>query len=125
MTFLARAFSDGGPFMYFITIAAVLHAIPTLVQLFMSKKADFTPYLWGGLAGIALLGVLGCLLGFSQAMMAISSAAPDVQAALMARGIAILLNVSTMTTILLLPGLLFAGIATCLTRNLTPVRLKD
>ncbi len=122
---IARAFSEGGPFMFIILIAAILHAIPTLVQLFTAKRADFTPYIWGGLAGIALLGVLGCLLGFSQAMRAVASAAPDVQAAMMARGIAILLNVSTMTTILLLPGLLFAGIATCLTRNLTPVRLKD
>jgi len=122
---VARAFSEGGPFMYVILIAAVLHAIPTLVQLFMSRKADFTPYLWGGLAGIALLGALGCMLGFSQAMTAVASAAPDVQAAMMARGIAILINVSILTTLLLLPGLLFAGIATCLTRNLTPVRLKD
>jgi drug/metabolite transporter (DMT)-like permease len=111
--------------MIIILVAAILHAVPTLVQLFMARKADFTPYIWGGLAGIVLLGVLGCLLGFSQAMMAIASAPPDVQAAMMARGIAILLNVSILTTVLVLPGLLFAGIASCLTRNLTPVRLKD
>ena len=125
MMFLARAFSDGGPFMYIITLTAVLHAIPTLVQLFMAKKADFTPYIWGGLAGIVLLGVLGCMLGFSQAMQAVAQASPEQQAALMARGIAILINVSIWTTVLVLPGLLFAGIASCLTRNLTPVRLKD
>ena len=122
---IAQAFSDGGPFMIIILLAAVLHAIPTLVQLFMAKKVDFTPYIWGGLAGIVLLGALGCMLGFSQAMGAIASAPPDMQASMMARGIAIVLNVSVLTTVLVLPGLLFAGIATCLTRNLTPVRLKD
>jgi hypothetical protein len=57
--------------------------------------------------------------------MPVSQSSPDQQAAMMARGFAILLNVSIMTTVLVLPGLLFAGIASCLTRNLTPVRLKD
>ena len=86
---IAQAFSEGGPFMIIILLAAVLHAIPTIVQLFTARKADFTPYLWGGLAGIVLLGALGCMLGFSQAMSAVASAPPDMQAMLMAQGFAI------------------------------------
>jgi hypothetical protein len=118
------AFREGGGFMYIVLAASVLHAIPTIAQLALVKKADLTPYLWGGLAGIGLLGLLGVLLGLYESLRAMGSASPEQQAAVLARGIAISLNVSALTAFLLLPGLLFAGIATCLTRNLTPVRPK-
>jgi hypothetical protein len=120
-----QMFHEGGWSMYLVLVTGLLHAIPVVVQLAMVKKADFTPYLWGGLAGIALIGLLGALIGLSQGLSAIGWGAPEQTAALIARGIAIALNNGVFTAIIVLPGVFFTGIASSLTRNLTPVRLKD
>ena len=121
---IARAFSDGGIFMFIILLAGLLHSLPILTQLFLFKKADFTPYLWGGIAAIALLGALGSTMGLYQASAALGQAQPEQRAALLARGISVALNTSMLSAFFVLPGVFFTGIATSLTRNLSPVRPK-
>lgn len=122
---IAQLFMEGGWSVYLVVGFSLVHAIVVIVQYAIVKKADITPYLWGGLAGIALIGLLGGLMGFAQGFRAMSSASPDQQAALMAVGMARGLSNGLVTTLMVLPGVIFIGIASCLTRNLTPVRLRD
>lgn len=125
MDFLIRSIFEGGWTVYLILGCGLLHAVPVIAQLALVKKADLTPYLWGGLAGILLIALMGSLLGIVQSFGALEQAQPEQRAALMARGVAILLANSMWASIIVLPGVLLTGVATCLTRNLTPVRLKD
>jgi drug/metabolite transporter (DMT)-like permease len=124
MQTIARAFAEGGIFMYLILVAGLLHAIPVLAQFIACKKADFSPYLWGGLAGILLLGVLGSVVGMIQAFEAISMVAPEQKAAMMAMGASIALNTTAFSVLMVLPGVFFTGIAASLARNLAPRRMR-
>ncbi len=121
---IARAFSEGGPFMLVVLVTGLLHAIPVLAQLALVKKVDLTPYLWGGLAAILALGFAGALWGLSSSLGAMANAPPEMKAMLLARGTSTVLNTSGLTAIITLPGFFLTGIASSLVRHLRPVRVK-
>ncbi len=84
-----------------------------------------TPYLWGGLAGILLLGLLASLVGLHVALGAVANVEPAMRAAMIARGVAICFNTSALAVVMTIPGFFLTGIASALVRPLTPVRVKD
>lgn len=122
---IARAFSEGGIYMFITLLAGLAHSIPILAQLVLVKKVDLTPYLWAGLAAILLLGAIGSGMGLSMAFAAVEQAQPEQKMALLARGISMCLNNSALAALLALPGFFFTGIASSLVRSLKPVRTRD
>jgi hypothetical protein len=124
MTELVRAFSQGGPFMMVILAFGLLHGIPIVIQLFMVKKVDLTPYLWAGLAAVLMLGVLASLLGLSRALSAVAQASPEQMHMLVASGITTAINTSALAVLVTLPGFFLTGIGASLVRTLKPVRTR-
>jgi biopolymer transport protein ExbB/TolQ len=122
MTDVMRAFAEGGPWMWLILLCGLLHGIPVIAQFALIKKVDLTPYLWGGLGCILMIGLLATALGLHFALEAVSYTDPATRAALIAQGVAICLNVMALTVIVTIPGFFTTGIATVLVRKLTPVR---
>jgi hypothetical protein len=117
-------FQEGGYFMYLVLAVSFLHAIPVLAQFIACKKADFSGYLWAGLAGILLAGWLGTMVGGIQAFEAIAVAHPDQKGPLMAMGAAIALYPTILAVAMVIPGVFFTGIAASLARNLAPRRAR-
>ena len=124
MQMMARMFQEGGYFMYLVLIVGFLHAIPVLAQFIACKKADFSGYLWAGLAGILLAGWLGTMIGGIHVFEAIASAHPDQRGSLTAMGMAIALYPTILAVAMAIPGVFFTGIAASLARNLAGRRAR-
>jgi len=121
---IARMFQEGGYFMYLVLAVSFLHAIPVLAQFIACKKADFSGYLWAGLAGILLAGWLGTMMGALQAFGAIAQVAPEQKSALIAMAAGIALYPTILAVAMVVPGAFFTGIAASLARNLAPRRAR-
>jgi hypothetical protein len=122
MQFVARMFSEGGIWMYLVTLFALLHAVPVIAQMALCRKVDFSAYLSGGLAAIVLVGWLGTIVGAIQMFGVISQAAPEQKSSLLAMGASIAVYPTILAFMLVVPGLFFSGIAATLARNLAPRR---
>ncbi len=116
----ADIFTEGGIFSWVVLLFGVLHAIPVLAQLGLCRKVDFSGYLWGGIAGILLVGLLGTVIGGVRMFAALAFAAPDERGAMIAMGVSIALLPLILAVILAVPGVFFSGIAATLARNLAP-----
>lgn len=114
---IAQAFSEGGPFMLLILLFGIAVTALTIVQLVRTRKADWSPMLWGLLGSMIACGALGSLLGVMQGFNALEMAAPDMRAALMARAIAIALNTTTLALIFALPLSFLIGLASFLAKR--------
>ncbi len=114
---LVRGFTDGGPFMFVILLAGVLHAMVVLTQLGLCKKIDLMPLLWAGLLGIALMGMLGTVTGLMMAFRAVGSAPPEMKQSLMASGASIALYTTWFSLVLVAIGGFFTGVAGTVVRK--------
>ena len=122
MGFLSRMFEEGGIWVWLVLAFGLLHAIPVIAQMALCKKIDFSGYLWGGIAGILLVGFLGTMIGCIRGFEALAFAAPDQKTGMIVMGIAAAVQPSIMALILAVPGVFFSGIAATLARNLAPRR---
>jgi hypothetical protein len=110
-------FSDGGPIMLLVLLLGIALFALTIVQLARTRKADWSPLLWGLLAGLLLCGALGSVLGMTQGFEALAMVAPDQRAALMARAVAMALGTATLALVFALPLSFLIGLASFLAKR--------
>ncbi len=122
---MVQAFAEGGPFMFLVLLVAVGVLAMTIVQFATLRRMDWSPLLWGLLAALLLTGVLGSALGISQGFGAMAYAAPDQRQMMMATGIAMALNTSTLAVVCALPLSIAIGIAGFLTRRAWRRRVEE
>jgi len=103
--------------MLLILLFGIAVLVVTIIQLVRTRKADWSPMLWGMLGSMIACGALGSLLGMMQGFNALEMAAPDMRAALMARAIAIALNTTTLALIFALPLSFLIGLASFLAKR--------
>ncbi|MFO8072969.1 MAG: MotA/TolQ/ExbB proton channel family protein [Polyangia bacterium] len=125
MNGVAGSFAEGGIFMYFVLLLGFGVLLLTIIQLILRNKTDMSPVLWGLLAALVLTGGLGTALGVGEAFRALSYAAPDHRSAMMAAGISMALNTTTLALILALPLSVLIGVASFLTKRSLGRRLVD
>jgi len=114
---VAMMFAEGGPFMFLILLFGIAALALTIVQLARTRKADWSPLLWGLLAGLLACGALGSVLGMTQGFRALEMVAPDQREALMARAISMALNTTTLSLLFALPLSFLIGLASFLAKR--------
>ncbi|MFH1434890.1 MAG: MotA/TolQ/ExbB proton channel family protein [Pseudomonadota bacterium] len=97
---IARAFAEGGIWMYFILLSGLLGLAISALQFILVKKASLWPVIMGSVAGTIMLGVLGTVVGCIQGFGALAHAAPEQRAALMAQAASIALNTTAFAMLL-------------------------
>ena len=120
MSQITHLFSMGGIWMWAILAAGVLHLIPIVAQFVWCRKADFSAYLWGGLAAIVLIGLTGTAVGCIQGFDALVQAASYERGEMLVRMMSIALIPTVFAMLVAIPGLFTTGIASSLARNLAP-----
>jgi len=120
MSQITHLFSMGGIWMWAILAAGVLHLVPIAAQFLWCRRADFSAYLWGGLAAIVLIGLTGTAVGCMQGFDAIVRAATSEQFEMLVRVLSIALIPTVFAMLVVIPGLFTTGIASSLARNLAP-----
>ena len=109
---MAEAFSDGGYWMYAITLFGIVFYVLLGVQLVKGEDTDLIPVLVGLLAALVMTGPLGTSIGLHQAGCAVEA---KVQAQLAASAMAKALGVANITTayslLLGVPGAIALGVA--------------
>lgn len=111
-------FRDGGPFMYMILLAALVHGAAIVLQLILARKFDLTPLLWAMLLVVFLLGLLGTVSGQVMAFKAVATAAPEYKQAMMASGISVSMYTTALALMWMVLGALGTGLAATVRRNL-------
>ncbi len=114
---IAQAFSEGGPFMYFILLMGLALTVLTIIQFFLARRSDMSPLLWGMLAGLVFLGALASVMGMIQMFSALEYVAPDMRTALMARGISIAINTTALALFFAIPLSVMIGVASFLVKR--------
>jgi len=114
MDLITDVFHKGGPFMYVLVLAGMLHFTVVVAQLGLCKKVDLRPLLWSGVIAMALLGFLGTISGQIQAFKAVGAASAEMKQALLASGIAISLYTTAMGLALAAIGAMATGLAASL-----------
>jgi len=117
MAEIAEAFANGGPFMFALVLAGLIHMALVIAQLALSKKIDLMPMVWAGLLGILILGLLGTFTGMMQAFKAVGMASPEQKQALLASAVAIAIITTEFALILAAIGTFFSGLAGVVTRK--------
>ena len=114
---LVHGFSQGGPFMFVLLLAGLLHTMMVFTQLGLSKKIDLMPLLWAGLLGIILTGMLGSVSGMIQAFKAVAMASPEMKQSLLAAGVSISLYTTWFSLFLAAIGCFFTGVTGVVVRK--------
>ena len=68
------SFGDGGVWMYVILGWGIALYGGVLAQFVLSRRNDFSQVLWGGVAALFLIGILGSVIGFIDGMGAVAGA---------------------------------------------------
>jgi hypothetical protein len=111
------SFSDGGVWMYVILAWGVTLYGGVLAQFILSRKSDFSQVLWGGVAALFLIGILGTVIGFIQGMGAVS-AAPAAQVPTMTVKVMAIAPLPTaLAALIAVPGATLVGIAAASARK--------
>ena len=115
---IARYYVNGGFFMHLILLTAFWTMAVIVAQLVLAKKYDLAPLLWLSLVALVLLGVLGTVVGITQAMDAVATAPPDMKTAMLSAGIAIALNTTSFAVFIAVPAAIASGVAVTISKNL-------
>lgn len=116
-------FSDGGVWMYVIVAWGFALYGGVLAQFAMSRRRDFSQALWGGVAALFLIGILGSVIGFIQGMAAVSGAPTDQMSAMSARVMAIAPLPTALAALIAVPAATLVGIAAAAARKHAPARV--
>lgn len=109
---MAQVFSNGGGWMYIISVFAIVFYVLLVLQFVKGKDADLVPVLIGLLAALVMTGPLGTSVGLHQAGCAVEGTVPAALAAsAMAKTFGIA-NITTAYSLLLgIPGAIALGFA--------------
>ena len=118
-------FRMGGPMMYLLVLAGLAHALVAIVQFATIRKVDLTPLLWSGVVGLALLGVLGTVMGQIQAFKAVAYASAEQKQALLASGVAISMYTTAAGLVFATIGAAASGIAATLVKRFGPAARRE
>jgi len=110
-------FSDGGIWMYVIVGWGVALYGGVLAQFVLSRRNDFSQVLWGGVAALFLIGILGSVIGFIQGMGAVALLPSDEISAMVARVMAIAPLPTALASVIAVPGATLVGIAAASARR--------
>jgi hypothetical protein len=121
---MAQAFVEGGPFMFLVLLVAIAVLAMTIVQFATLRKTDWSPLLWGLLAALLLTGVLGSVLGLSQAFGALANVSPEQRNALLAMALSMALSTTSLAVGCALPLSIMIGVASLLARRSWRRRLE-
>jgi hypothetical protein len=108
---ITELFAKGGPFMYLLVLAGLLHMLVVVAQLPLCRKVDLRPLLWSGVMAMALIGFLGTISGQIQAFKAVGAASAEMKQSLLASGIAISLYTTAFGLSLAAIGATATGLA--------------
>lgn len=111
-------FRDGGPFMYVILLAGLVHGAAILLQFVLAKKVDLTPLLWALLLVVFFLGLLGTVSGQVMMFKAVATASPEYKQAMMASGISVSMYTTALALQWMVVGAVGNGLAATVVRNL-------
>ena len=111
------SFGDGGIWMYVLVVWGLGLYGAVVAQLVSAKRRDFSQLLWGGLAALVLIGLLGTVIGFIQGMAALGNVPNAEMAALTRRVLAIAPLPTAFAALLAVPGATAIGIAGSLARK--------
>jgi hypothetical protein len=114
---ISVSFSDGGVWMYVIVAWGIALYGGVLAQLVLSRRNDFSQVLWGGVAALLLIGVLGSVIGFIEGMGAVADAPTDQVSTLAARVMAIAPLPTALAAVIAVPGATLTGIAASTARK--------
>ena len=89
MDFILNFFRQGGPFMYILVMAGVLHLVLCGLTAFTGVGKKLTPLLILHLAALPMIGLLGTVQGLVMAFAAVAVANPEYKMQMMANGISI------------------------------------
>jgi len=119
---LTYMFAAGGPALYLILAAGLLHMVLviTAVVLAAMRKFDLSPALWAMVLVIVLLGFNGAIFGQITGYSAIAHASPEMKQTLLASGISMALYSAELSLIVGIVAVGSTGIASTLARNLVP-----
>jgi hypothetical protein len=111
------SFSDGGVWMYVILAWGVTLYGGVLAQFILSRKSDFSQVLWGGVAALFLIGILGTIIGFIQGMGAVSAAPAEQVSTMTVEVMAIAPLPTALAALIAVPGATLVGIAAASARK--------
>jgi hypothetical protein len=111
------SFSDGGIWMYVIVAWGVTLYGGVLAQFVLSRKSDFSQVLWGGVAALFLIGILGTVIGFIQGMGAVSVASAEQVSSMTVKVLAIAPLPTALAALIAVPGATLVGIAAATARK--------
>jgi biopolymer transport protein ExbB/TolQ len=111
MTSPVTMFQHGGPIMFVLLLWALLVFVAQLAQFVLAKKVDFTPLLWSGLFCTVLLGMLGSMMGMSEAFGAVASASPEMKQVMLASGATVAMTSTMFSLLIAIPQAILTGIA--------------
>lgn len=111
------SFSDGGVWMYVILAWGVTLYGGVLAQFVQSRKRDFSQVLWGGVAALFLIGILGTVIGFIQGMGAVSAAPVEQVSTMTVQVMAIAPLPTALAALIAVPGATLVGIAAAAARK--------
>jgi hypothetical protein len=83
----------------------------------LSRKNDFSYVLWGGVAALFMIGVLGSVIGFIQGMSAVSNAPAEQISGMASRVMAIAPLPTALASVIAVPGAPLIGIAASAARR--------
>jgi hypothetical protein len=113
------SFSDGGVWMYVILAWGVTLYGGVLAQFVLSRKSDFSQVLWGGVAALFLIGILGTVIGFIQGMGAVSAAPVEQVSTMTVKVLAIAPLPTALAALIAVPGATLVGLAAASARKHT------
>jgi hypothetical protein len=108
---------QGGTMVIVVFLFGLLVFAAQIAQLVLAKKVDFVPLLWAGLVCTLLLGVLGTIMGITDALRAIASASEEIKGVLTATGVALSLANMMCAVLVSIPQAVLTGIVASRVRS--------
>ena len=117
---MGHFFAEGGVFMYIVLLFGFAGLAVSVVQLALARSIDMVPLIVGMVVLTIIVGMLGSALGMTQAFSAVASASPEYKSMMLAQGISIALNTTTLALLMAALQTLLGAIAATLRRNAKP-----